>query len=609
MKLELKSKNLEDLLHKAKSKLKTKELQDVEMNYLDVMNHALRGAVWYLFLFSAALNLAMLMLPIYTMEVFDRVVGSNSIETLVALTIIAMFVFIIYGFFSYIREYTLIKLNAWLDSKVSEKIIKLTINHTSVTGQKLGGQFIHDMNTLKQFIASPGLLSFLDLPWSLVFMLMVFMISWEIGIFVLIGVSVLFFLTFYREKMNKERMSITGMIAVGNNRRAEEYIRNAETVDSMGMLDNLFNLWKHNNDEVIFRQNTTSVFASKLNSFSKSLRMIMQVCIMGMGTYLALHNQILFGGIIACSILAGRAMAPFDTIMGVWSSYGHVQEAYGRLKEFFEQGVERPKTLNLDKPEGNIKIENLTFRRGDQDILKDINLEINKGDVISIIGPSASGKSTLAKLILGIYKPSSGNVWVDGADIFKWTREDVGRHIGYLPQTIDLFPGTVKENISRFEPDATDESILKASRITGVHEVILKLPDSYETFIGDGKVELSGGQRQRVALARAFFNDPNIIVLDEPNSNLDEVGENNLIRAILAAKQAGRTVIMVCHKPSIVNVTDKIVVISEGKIADYGSTQEVIGKYVRRSAPAPQEQNKEVIDFKDETSESKNNQS
>jgi PrtD family type I secretion system ABC transporter len=601
MKMQLNAKNLEDAIKKAKEKSKTKELKDIELNYVDVLTRALKGAGWFLFIFSAALNLAMLMLPIYTMEVFDRVVGSNSIETLVALTIISIFIFIVYGLFTYVREQTLIKLTAWLDNKVSEKIIKLTINHTSVTGQKIGTQYMHDMNTLKQFVGSPGLLSAFDLPWSLVFMFMVFLISWEIGVFVLFGVSFLFILTFYREKVNKDRVPMTNLISIGNSKRAEEYIRNAETVDSMGMLNNLYSLWKINNDEVIFRQEETNRFSSKLNSISKSFRMIMQIAIMGMGTYLAMSNQMLFGGIIACSILAGRAMAPFDTIMGVWGSYANVRDAYGRLKEFFDIGYERAKTINLDKPSGNLRIEGLTFVRGDREILKDINLEINKGDVVSIIGPSASGKSTLVKLLLGVYKSSSGTVWLDEADVFKWTREDVGRHIGYLPQTIDLFPGTVKDNISRFEPDASDDAILKAAKITGVHDVVLKLPDSYETYIGDGRVELSGGQRQRVALARAFYNDPSLIVLDEPNSNLDEVGEINLIKAILTAKQMGKTVIMISHKPSIVNITDKIIVINDGKISDFGNTQEVIGKYVRKAQPAAESQaQKEEIGF-DET--------
>lgn len=564
------------------------ELNDKKKeNYLITLKGALKAAVFYIFLFSASINLIMLILPIYSLQVFDRVMSSGSVETLVALTIVAGFLFIMFGIFNGIRELMLIKLSGWLDKKIGAKIFKLSINHASVTGDKLGSSFFTDANTVKQFVTSPTIFSIFDIPWSLVFIFVIFLISPLVSLLVSGGAVILFALTFFREFKNKDEIKETNEIHQENMKRVDEYVRYSETIEAMGMLPQTYGIWAEDQQKVIDRSRHTSAFSSLINSFAKSLRMMLQISIIGLGTYLALQKEMTFGGIIACSILAGRALAPFEAIMSIWGSLGNVRDAYDRLNGFFDQAIERPETINLEKPSGLIELEKVVFVKQagmmPVPIIKGVDMKIEPGDVVGIIGPSASGKSTLVKLITGIYKPFQGVVKIDGGDAFQRNRDDIGKYVGYLPQSIDLMKGTIAQNISRFDPEAKDEDIIKAAKTCGVHDLVLSFPEGYDTVIGGGAVELSGGQKQRVALARAFYGDPEIIVLDEPNANLDEVGERMLLNAIIAAKKADKTLIMISHKPAIINITDKIAVIRDGNLVDFGPTKEIIGKYARNS--------------------------
>lgn len=556
-------------------------------NYLITLKKALRAAAFYIFLFSASINIIMLILPIYSLQVFDRVMSSGSIETLVSLTIIAAFLFVMFGIFNGIREVILIKISGWLDKKIGSKIFKLSINHSSVTGDKLGSSFFSDAQTVRQFVTSPTIFSIFDLPWSFLFIFVIYLISPQISLLVSGGAAILFALTFFREFKNKADIKETNEINQDNMRRVDEYVRYSETIEAMGMLPQAYNIWAENQQMVIERTHHTSVFSSLLNSFAKSLRMMLQISIIGLGTYLALQKQMTFGGIIACSILSGRALAPFEAIMSIWGSLSNVRDAYQRLDGFFDQAIERPETINLQKPTGLIELEKVVFVKQagmmPVPIIKGVDLKIEAGDVVGIIGPSASGKSTLIKLVAGIYKPFQGVVKIDGGDAFQRNRDDIGKYIGYLPQSIDLLKGSIAQNISRFDPDATDEDIIKAAKTCGVHDLVLSFSEGYGTIIGGGAVELSGGQKQRVALARAFYGEPEIIILDEPNANLDEVGERMLLNAIIAAKKAGKTLIMISHKPAIINITDKIAVIRDGALMDYGSTKEIMSKYARNS--------------------------
>lgn len=558
-------------------------------NFAEVIKDSLKTAFFHLFIFSAATNMLMLISPIYSLQVFDRVMSSGSVETLLALSMIAAFLFIMYGIFNMVREQILIKLSSWIDKKVSEKVFRLSINHSGLTGEKIGIQFFNDAQTVKNFVTSPTVFSVFDLPWSFVFIFVIALISPQIAILVTVSSLMLFILTYIKEFRNKKLIKETSELNSANMKRADEYVRMSETVDAMGMLKNVYALWEKDNNSIKERVEDTSGFSSKLNAFSKSLRMLVQTTITGYGVYLALSNEMTFGGIIACSTLAGRAMAPFDAIMSVWSNISSVRDSYNRIYAFFGNAKERPETMNLEKPLGNIQLEKAVFAKPGPmpgtviPIIKGVDIDIKAGDVVGIIGPSAAGKSTLVKMIAGIYKPYSGVVKLDGGDIFQRNREDVGKYTGYLAQTIDLMRGTIRDNICRFDPEAKDEDIIIAAKKTGVHDLVLSFGEGYNTVIGDGKVELSGGQRQRVALARAFYGDPRIIILDEPNANLDDIGERMLLQAIMTAKKEGRTLIMISHKPAIINITDKLIVIKDGALIDYGLTKDIMSKFARTS--------------------------
>lgn len=561
--------------------------EDKSVNYLQMLRASMKSAVFYIFMFSAAVNLIMLILPIYTLQVFDRVLSSGSIETLVSLTVIAAFLFVIFGIFTGIREIFLIKISGWLEEKIGKKLFKISVNHSSVTGDKIGSTFFNDANTVKNFITSPAIFSLFDIPWSFVFIFVIYLISPQIALMVGFGAIILFGLTVLREFRNKPYITETNQLSNENMRRADEYIRNSETLEAMGMLPEAYDVWQKNQSMIIERNTNSSTFSSVLNAFSKSLRMMLQISIIGYGSYLALSKEMTFGGIIACSILSGRALAPFDALTSIWSNLGVVKDSYARLNQFFSEGKERPKTINFDKPSGNIELDKVVFMRPGATmpvpIIKGVSFKVEAGDVVGVIGPSASGKSTLVKLVAGIYKPFQGQVKIDGGDVYMRNREELGKHIGYLPQSIDLLNGSIKDNIARFDPEAEDADVIKAAKATGVHELILSFPDGYNTMIGEGTTMLSGGQKQRIALARAFFGDPQIIILDEPNANLDEVGERMLLNAIVNAKKEGKTVFLIAHKPAIVNITSKIVVIRDGQVMDFGDTAEIITKYARSS--------------------------
>ncbi len=562
--------------------------KDKKENYLTLVKKSLRSAFWGVFFFTSVTNIIMLMMPIYSLQVYDRVMSSGSLETLGALTLIAVFLFTLYGIFNAVRENMLVRVSGWLDKTIGEKLFKTSVNHASMTGERLNSQFFQEASAVKNFITNPSIFSLLDIPWSFVFLFVIYLISPEICLLVVGVTIILFILTYIKEVKTKPEIKETNEIHQANMRRADEYIRFSETVDSMGMLPATYSVWEKDNNLVVDRNMKTASITTTIGSISKAIRVILQILITTVGVYLALEGKLTFGGIIACSTLAGKAIQPFDAMMGVWGSFSNMRDSFRRLYQFFDVANERPETMAVGRPAGEIEVDKLVFARSNGmmpvPVIKGISMKIEPGDVVGIIGPSASGKSTLMKLMLGIYKPYQGAVRLDGGDISKRGREDLGRYLGYVPQTIDLLRGTVKQNICRFDENARDEDVVQAAQKAGCHELVLSLPDGYNTIVGEGKMELSGGQRQRVALARAFYGDPQIIMLDEPNSNLDEVGERMLLNAILTAKKSGATIVMITHKPSIVNITNKIAVIKDGQLAEFGGTAEIMGKYAKSSA-------------------------
>ena len=351
------------------------------------------------------------------------------------------------------------------------------------------------------------------------------------------------------------------------------------------MMPAMMQRWQKANDEATMLHSLASARSGMIGAVAKSLRMILQIAIMGTGGYLALKGEMTAGGIIACSILSGRALSPFEQAIGAWGQLKAYQKSRSRLQQQLLRVPPRKDTLSLPEPKGTVVFEKVVYAAPNtpKAILKGINFTINAGEAIGIVGPSGAGKSTMVKLMVGVWRPNSGTVRLDSADVFTWKREEFGRHIGYLPQDVELFEGTVKENIARMQEDVNDELVIRAAKLAGVHDLILHLPEGYETNIGVGGTSLSAGQRQRIGLARAFFGDPRLVVLDEPNSNLDEMGEQSLLAAMRNAKQLGMTTVIISHRPSILTYVDKVMVVQDGMVTDYGPTREIMTKYSKGS--------------------------
>ena len=564
-----------------------------EQNILDQSIETSKKVLKFAFIFSAASNILMLMLPIYTLQVLDRVVTSRSTETLIMLTLITVFMFGVFGLFQIVRSATLAKLGEWFEKKMGSYLLSSSLSVSAVAPGASGSQGLRDLAIVKAFISGPGLTALMDAPWSVLYLLVIFLINPWLCLITVIGCVALVFFALLNEKSVKGKLSEANGANIKAMNQVEMSARNSEVIEAMGMMDDVIAKWRSQNSEILDVQEQATARAGIITGIAKAFRMMLQIAVMGFGAWLVIHDEITVGGLIACSIITGRALAPFEAAISAWSSITAAQESYGRLQELVKNAPRREETIELPTPTGKIEAQKLTYviPGTNKVVINNMNFTIAPGDVLGIIGPSASGKSTLAKLIVGVYKAAQGVLRLDGADVYTWARKDFGRHVGYLPQDVELFDGSVKENIARMKSNAEDEEIISAARMAGVHEMILHLPNGYETQIGVGGSNLSAGQRQRVGLARAFFGNPKLLVLDEPNSNLDDMGENALIQAIQAAKKLKITTFVIAHRPAVLSCVEKIMVIREGQITDYGERDEILRKY---SAAALQQQQQQA---------------
>lgn len=552
-----------------------------EKNFLQKTIETSKKSFLYVFIFSAAINFLMLALPIYTLQVLDRVVSSASIETLVMLTIVIVGLFIAFAVFSYIRSATLILIGKWFDRQIGEELLASSIATASIMPGISGSQNLRDMNTLKSFLTGVGLTSLADAPWAIIFIIVLYMINFWPATIALGGGIILLCLAILNEKVVSKKMKEANEKNIQNLHYVESSTRNSEVIEAMGMTTAVAALWMKNNKDVLDTQTISSSRSALITSIAKFTRMVLQIAIMAVGALLVLNQELSVGGIIACSILAGRALAPFEGAIASWQGIRNAKDAYARLNKAIDATPQRQQAMNLPAPEGHLSVEKVIYAPpGDQKpIIKGINFQLIAGDTLGIIGPSAAGKSTLAKLIVGVYKAYSGEVRLDGADVYTWNRDDFGQHVGYLPQDVELFNASIRDNIARLRSDANDEDVISVAKMCGTHDMILRLPNGYDTIIGVGGSKLSAGQRQRIGLARAFFGNPKLVVLDEPNSNLDDVGENALVATLKNAKAKNITVIIIAHKPSILNFVDKVLVLRDGMVAEFGTSQEILQKY------------------------------
>jgi len=544
--------------------------------------------------FSMFINILMLVPTLYMLQLYGRVVTSRSQETLIMLTSIVVVLFITLGLLEIIRSRVLIRISNKMDSLLNKRVFDSLFKLAEKYPNKASSNALSDLTQIRQFMTGNGLFAFFDAPWLPIYVGVLFLFHPDYGYFSLVAIVILLIITTLNEYSTKSKLQEANKFNGEAMMYVNSNLRNAEVIHAMGMKDNIGKRWQDKHYKFLNAQSKASASASIWANTSKITRMMLQSLMLGLGGYLAIHNEVGSGMMVAGSIMLGRALAPLDLMVNTWKQFSGARTSYVRLNQLLNEFPKEKEYMELPAPTGELLLEQVVVvpPNGKEPSIRGISMSINKGDVVGIIGPSAAGKSSLARAVLGLWPLANGKVRLDGADISQWDKVRLGQYIGYLPQDIELFEGTVSENIARFgEIDA--KKVVEAAQKASVHDMILKLPDGYDTKIGIGGSSLSGGQRQRIGLVRAIYNNPVLVVLDEPNSNLDELGELGLIQAINSLKQNGSTVILITHRPNILQVTNKIAVMKNGMLEMYGNSNEVLAKLRENSAPKPQQQTRQ----------------
>lgn len=540
-----------------------------------VMVH--KKAFWAVGLFSFAINFLYLTPSLYMLQVYDRVVSSRSEFTLVVLSVLCIGLYALMGALEYARSQVLIRVGNAIDEVMSKRVFTATFENNLRAGGGNPSIALNDLNNVRQFVTGNGLFAFLDAPWMPIYLIVIFMLHPSLGIFAVVGALVLVALTYVTEKVSKEPLGLANTHAIAASNFANSNLRNAEVIEAMGMLRPLIKRWYKHQARMLEQQTIASNRAATVSAATKLVRMILQSGALGLGALLVIQGKATPGIMIAGSILMGRALAPVELLIGTWKGFNSARTSYGRLLTLLKVLPPRGTGMSLPTPMGQVTLENVyaTPPGAKSAVIKGLNLQIAQGEIVGIIGPSASGKSTLARLIVGVWAAQVGKVRLDGADIYQWNKDELGPSIGYLPQDIELFNGTVAENIARFG-DVDGEKVVAAAQKAGVHQMILNLPNGYDTNLGEAGGALSGGQRQRIGIARALYGDPSLIVLDEPNSNLDDVGEAALVASLKVMKQLGKTVIVITHRMNVLQAVDKLLLMRDGTAAAFGPRDQVL---------------------------------
>ena len=538
-------------------------------------------------LFSMFINILMLVPPLYMLQLYDRVLGSRSQDTLIMLTLIVVVLFITMGLLEVVRSRVLVRVGNKLDSMLSQRIFDSLFELERKAPGRSSSMPLNDLTQVRQFMTGNGLFAFFDAPWMPIYIIVLFIFHPAFGFFAIFAAIVLVGITVANEYSTKEKLAEANNLSRASTIYVDSNIRNAEVVNAMGMRNNISKIWADKYYGFLNAQNIASDSAGVWSNLSKSLRVMFQSLILGLGAYLAINMEVTPGMMIAASIIMGRALAPLDLIIGSWKGFSSARSSYERIEGLLNDFPKDKEYMQLPAPKGEITLENVVVipPSGTVPSLKGISMRIEKGDVVGIIGPSAAGKSSLARVMLGLWPLTNGVARIDKADISQWNREDLGQYVGYLPQDIELFEGTVSQNIARFG-EVEPEKVVEAATKAGVHEMILKLNEGYDTKIGPGGASLSGGQRQRIGLARALYNNPVFIVLDEPNSNLDDVGEAALVEAIKTLRAGGTTVVIITHRTNVLQATNKLALINNGVLELYGNTNDVLNAIAQKQQAA-----------------------
>jgi len=518
------------------------------------------------------------------------VVTGGSLTTLAMLTIIMTVLVATMGLLEWVRSRIMIRVSTRLDVLLSRDVYKASfIRALNSGGMDASAQPLNDLTGLRQFMTGNGLFAFFDAPWLPIYVAVMFLFHPWYGWTAIGCALVLLFLAYINEKATSKTLAMANKESIGASLYTTKNLRNAEVIESMGMLNSLMSRWSQRQKKVLLLQSQASDKGGIITAISKTFRMLVQSLILGLGAYLAVSHEINPGLVIAGSVLLGRALAPIDLIIGSWKGFIAARSQYERLNLILDQMQAEPKRMPLPAPLGNVSVENLVIGApgSKTPIIKNISFGAPAGSMVGIIGPSAAGKSTLARALMGVWSPQHGVVRLDGADIANWDKSELGPHLGYLPQDIELFEGSISDNIARFGKVDADK-VVQAARVAGVHEMILMLPQGYDTVIGSLGVNLSGGQRQRIGLARAIYGSPRLIILDEPNSNLDEAGERALALALRQIKLTGATVFVIAHRTSILAELDRLLVMNAGMISMYGPRDQVMAEITAQQLAAQQ---------------------
>jgi len=543
----------------------------------------LRPLFAYAALFSLAINALLLVPPLYMLQVFDRVLASRSGETLAVLSAAAVVALLVMALLDVLRARLLAMGGVALDRRLGPRVIDGLLVHTARLSGATYLNGLRDVNTLRGFLGGTGLMTLFDAPWLPFFLLVIFLFHPLLGAVALAGAVVMIMLAWLNEKLTREPLESAQVESRRAARFIDANVRNAEVVTALGMLPAVTRRWARLNDTALLEQMRASRVGGTFSGSTKFARQFIQLAMLAAGAYLVVAQDVTAGVMIAATILLGRALAPVETLVAGWRNLVEARSAWRRLDQLLKATPRAEPHTELPVPKGKVEVEKVVFGFKDKPIVRGVSFALQPGEALALIGPSASGKSTLARLIVGVWKPVAGVVRLDGADVATWPREGLGPHIGYLPQDVELFGGTVAENIARLgEPEAAE--VIRAAQRAHVHDLVVRLPKGYDTEIGESGQALSPGQRQRIALARALYGNPRLVVLDEPNANLDHEGEDALVRALAVLKADGVTVVIIAHRPSLLRGVDKMLVLREGAVERFGTCAEVMARVTPRAA-------------------------
>lgn len=539
------------------------------------------------------MNLLMLTPSLYMLQVYDRVLGSRSEETLWFITLLLLAALVVMGALELVRSRLLVRANNAIDAQLAPFLLKkMTEGATSPEGNQYS-HGLKDLNTIKTFMTGAGIMTLFDAPWMPIAMIILWYMHFYLFMTALVGAVLMVGLTILNDQLTRKPLEEANAAGRFAGRHVEIALRNAEVVNAMGMLKGVTSRWSGLNDRVIALQSKASNRAGMVSGLTKFVRQAIQSLGLGVGAYIVLKEPANFtpGMMIAGTIVLGKALGPIEHLIASWKGFLEARIAYGRLDDFMKALHLEIEPMELPPPSGQISLEKVSFgiRATNKPIIKDVSFGLAAGESLGIIGPSAAGKSSLARLLVGVWKPLVGTIRLDGADMASWSAERLGYYIGYLPQDIELFAGSIADNIARMnDPEA--DTVIRAAKLAGLHEMILQMPKGYDTYIGENGAVLSGGQRQRIGLARALYGGPKLVVLDEPNASLDNDGELALLQAMAYMKQLGTTVVVITHKVSLLANVDKLLVMNDGALALFGPREGVLQHLLKQQQQLQQQQ-------------------